>query len=141
MDCEVVVLQWQSRSRKLTWAFEAADDGSSLFRPSSLSPPASPLEEEDDDDDSSADGGEAPAAPPPPPAADSGGTTPPRARGLGAADAVAGADRALGPLRDDPPDDAASHAPRGNRGRGGLRRPRGAVRRVFGDDGAPHFVF
>ncbi|KAH8071668.1 ATPase [Aureococcus anophagefferens] len=110
MDCEVrlrdgpddhvVVLQWQSRSRKLTWAFEAADDGSSLFRPSSLSPPASPLEEEDDDDDSSADGGEAPAAH---------RRRRPRSRAIGvatgpevwaAADAVAGADRALGPVRE-----------------------------------------
>ncbi|KAH8047168.1 ATPase [Aureococcus anophagefferens] len=49
---------------------------------------------------------------------------------------------ALAELRDDPPDDAASHAAaRQLADAGGLRRPRGAVRRVFGDDGAPHFVF
>ncbi len=218
MDCEVrlrdgpddhvVVLQWQSRSRKLQWAFEAADDGSSLFRPSSLSPPASPLED-DEDDDSSADGGEAPAAPAPPPAADPGRydvATGPEV--WAAADAVAGADRALGPvrerwavvrgdaavfltcrlkrqrrpllrtrtarfrvaamdarrfhdvalakaaatanaagwalaeLRDDPPDDAASHAAfRQLADAAAFGDLEEAVRRVFGDDGAPRFVF
>jgi hypothetical protein len=205
---QVVVLQWQSKSRKLQWAFEAADDGSSLFRPSSLSPPASPLEEEDDDD-SSADGGEAPAAPAPPPAADSGRydvATGPEV--WAAADAVAGADRALGPvrerwavvrgdaavsltcrlkrqrrpllrtrtarfrvaamdarrfhdvalakaaatanaagwalaeLRDDPPDDAASHAAaRQLADAAAFGDLEEAVRRVFGDDGDPGFVF
>ncbi|KAH8057036.1 ATPase [Aureococcus anophagefferens] len=191
---------------KLAWAFEAADDGSSLFRPSSLSPPASPSRRRTTT------------------------TTAPRTaarrprrhrrrRGVGrydvatgpevwaAADAVAGADRALGPvrerwavvrgdaavfltcrlkrqrrpllrtrtarfrvaamdarrfhdvalakaaatanaagwalaeLRDDPPDDAASHAPLRTADAASFGDLEEAVRRVFGDDGAPHFVF
>ncbi|KAH8045244.1 ATPase [Aureococcus anophagefferens] len=168
MDCEVrlrdgpddhvVVLQWQSRSRKLTWAFEAADDGSSLFRPSSLSPPASPSRRRTTTTTArgrrrGARGATAAAA------ADSGAallrTRTARFRvaamdarrfhdvALAKAAATANAAGwALAELRDDPPDDAASHAAArllaDAAAFGDLEE---AVRRVFGDDGAPHFVF
>ncbi|KAH8083905.1 ATPase [Aureococcus anophagefferens] len=49
---------------------------------------------------------------------------------------------ALAELRDDPPDDAASHAAaRQLADAAAFGDLEDAVRRVFGDDGAPHFVF
>jgi hypothetical protein len=48
----------------------------------------------------------------------------------------------LAELRDDPPDDAASHAAaRQLADAAAFGDLEEAVRRVFGDDGAPHFVF
>ena len=63
-------------------------------------------------------------------------------RQVAQAHAVVAAGWALAELRDDPPDDAASHAAfRQLADAAAFGDLEEAVRRVFGDDGAPRFVF